>query len=359
MTTAIGPYTIHNLLGQGGMCSVRVGKHTTTHELVAVKRIQLDLPAHCYKRLDVEAAILRALWCKSPHLAQYIHYGTDTQGRNALVMELVKKSVTLGRFTLSQPDGRVAPLVALYILKCIAEGMAVAHSLGIVHRDLKTDNVLIRHTSGTIECVVVIDFGLAKADPPLHAGERLTPVPAVFGVMEYMSPEQYEDASSIDARADVYAMSLLLYYLIIGKDYYPRANRVAEEAYTTYFERTRERRCSLPKRAPDPHLPPAIWRLIRLGLSYNPSHRPKDALAFLKLLRATTRTLKRTTPKTKKLLPNNHEPIPSAPKEEPLTKQHTSSFITREQLLEVAGTAFVAAVLALLITALIFLPSSH
>ncbi|MBP6944738.1 serine/threonine protein kinase [Patescibacteria group bacterium] len=365
---AIGPYTIHGLLGSGGMCNVHLGIHKTTHEPVAVKRIQLGLPAHCYPRLDVEAAILRALLHhRCPYLVEYIEYGTDTEDRKALVIELVKNGVTLDQFVAEQPHKRLPPLLALHILKCVAEGMAAAHALGIVHRDLKSDNVLIVYlASGVILRVAVIDFGLAKADPSLYAGERLTPVPAVFGTMEYMSPEQYTDTSGVDARTDVYAMALLLYYLITGKDYYPRVDRAAKEAYTTYLERTREKRRSPPKTTPDIHIPPAVWRLIRLGISFDLNHRPKDALAFLKLLQTTMRTLRRDTDKKWPInkcvsAQKKPRPVPTPPKKKlPLPVQPTHTpFLTRKQILELVVVVFVAFLLAITLTNLIFLPASR
>jgi serine/threonine-protein kinase len=359
---AIGPYTIHALLGSGGMCNVRLGLDKNTHTAVAVKRMQLDLPAHCYPRLDVEAAILRALRGKSSYLVEYIHYGTDNQGRKALVMELVERGVTLDRFVANQPHKRVAPLSALHILTCIAEGLAAAHALGIVHRDLKADNVLIATVAGVIQRVVIIDFGLAKVDPPVYTGERLTPVPAVFGTMEYMSPEQYEDTSSVDARTDVYAMALLLYYLITGKDYYPRANRAVKETHKAYLERTQGQRRSPPKMTPDSHIPSAVWRLIRLGLSYDPDYRPKDALAFLKLLRVTMRALRRDASKK----PRKHNPPKKKGEHKPAPLKTTRPsqnidpcFLTRKEIFELVIIVIIAIIMSISITALIFLPSSH
>lgn len=365
---AIGPYTIHGLLGSGGMCNVRLGIHETTQAPVAVKRIQIGLPAHCYPRLDVEAAILRALLPqRCPYLVEYIEYGTDTEDRKALVIELVKNGVTLDQFVAEQPHKRLPPLLALHILKCVAEGMAAAHALGIVHRDLKSDNILIVYlASGVILRVVIIDFGLAKADPPMYPGSRLTPVPAVFGTLPYMSPEQYKDASSVDARTDVYAMALILYLLITGEDYYPRPTHNGEEPYSAYFERTWKKRYSLPKKTPDAHIPPPVWRLIRLGLSDNLHRRPEDALAFLKLLQATTRTLRRDM--AKKLSINKRvsarkkpRPNPTPPKKNlPLPVQPIRTpFLTRKQIIELVVAVFVALLLAVTFTNLIFLPSSH
>jgi eukaryotic-like serine/threonine-protein kinase len=187
----LGPYSIEALLGHGGMGTVFRATDTRLGRAVAIKVSQERFS----DRFEREARIIAAL--NHPNICT-LH----DVGLNYLVMELVEGETLAARLK----RGKLAIEATIQYGAQIADALAAAHAKGIVHRDLKPGNVMITKTG-----VKVLDFGLAKS----AQDETLTGANAVMGTPAYMAPEQ-RDGQPCDARADIYALGLVIYEMATG-----------------------------------------------------------------------------------------------------------------------------------------------
>jgi serine/threonine-protein kinase len=200
-----GRYEILRLLGAGGMGSVYLARDTELDELVALKTLSLDLgtDAGVMERFRREVKLARKVTHKN--VARTYDIG-EHQGLRFLTMEYLEGeplSVHLGR------TGKVPLSRATEIALQIADGLMAAHEAGVVHRDLKPDNVIL----GSDLRVKIMDFGIARAfsndNAKLTAGRPL-------GTPAYMAPEQVEGKDA-DHRADIYALGEMLYEMLTGQ----------------------------------------------------------------------------------------------------------------------------------------------
>lgn len=202
-----GRYEILGLLGAGGMGAVYRARDTELDEIVALKMIHDELgnDANILARFRQELKLARRVTHKN--VARAFDIG-EHAGAKFITMEFIEGE-SLASFLAQR--GRLSLAQAIPILREICAGMSAAHAAGVVHRDLKPDNVLL----GADGRVVITDFGIARA---LSTGERATKtMGGVVGTPEYMAPEQVEGASDIDGRADLYALGVMMYELFTGE----------------------------------------------------------------------------------------------------------------------------------------------
>src|SRR6202521_5606314 len=188
----LGPYKIEAPIGAGGMGSVYRAVDTRLGRKVAIKICAQQFSG----RFEREARAISSL--NHPHICTLYDVGP-----NYLVMELVEGETLAARLQ----KGRLPVKMALLYASQIADALAAAHALGITHRDLKPQNIMITKSG-----VKVLDFGLAKSP----TDETLTVTRAVMGTPAYMAPEQLE-GKECDARSDIYALGLVLYEMAAGK----------------------------------------------------------------------------------------------------------------------------------------------
>lgn len=194
-------------LGRGGMGAVYLGRQLSLDREVAVKVLASELADDplFLERLEREARVMARL--RHPNIVA-VHDFQRTEGGAAIVMEFVEGG-SLREKLQKHPNG--LPVAdALRILRQIAAGLEAAHATGVIHRDMKPENVLI-DADGTAR---VTDFGLAL---PLHeASTRLTLSGTAVGTVDYMAPEQFRGVEA-DARLDVFALGVMAYELLTGK----------------------------------------------------------------------------------------------------------------------------------------------
>lgn len=202
-----GRFEVLALLGEGGMGIVYRVRHRVLGREFALKALRADIA----QEEQLGARFLReaqsAASINHPNVCEITDFGELDGGRPYFVMELLtgeSLSALLQRERL--PLGRVVRLS-----EQIARALDAAHRAGVVHRDLKPDNILIEATP-TDERVKVVDFGLAQ----VAGHSRLTQPGIVFGTPHYMSPEQ-ASGGEVDPRADIYALGILMYEMLTGK----------------------------------------------------------------------------------------------------------------------------------------------
>lgn len=211
-----GSYRLVRKLGQGGM-GVVYEAHQPDGPRVAVKLLREDnLHAHALQRLLREARVLRTI--THPHVVRMLD-AQQTEAHEArpfLVMELL---VGLDLEAHLRTHGPLRPEVATRLFQQAASGLAVMHAGGLVHRDVKPANLFLHEASGQVT-VKVCDLGLARRMEELgqEAGTLdLTQSHALLGSPIYMSPEQVSDARALDARSDLWSLSLSLYAALTGQ----------------------------------------------------------------------------------------------------------------------------------------------
>ena len=209
----IGPYRVMDLLGEGGMGGVyRAEQRSPIRRIVALKRIKPGLDTKdVLARFESERQALARM--DHPNIAKVLDAGSDDRGRPYFVMEYVPgKPITeyADEAKLSIEDR-----LKLFIQVC--QAIAHAHTKAIIHRDIKSSNILA-YTSEGNPAVKVIDFGIAKALTTDRLTDRSFATARGFaiGTYEYMSPEQAEGSLDIDTRTDVYSLGVLLYELLSG-----------------------------------------------------------------------------------------------------------------------------------------------
>ena len=235
--TTLGDYELLRLLGRGAMAAVYLAEQKSLARRVAVKVLNADLArdAAYVDRFEHEARSAASL--VHAHIVQVYEVGVDT-GRHYLAQEYVPGG-SLGQ--LIESDGALAPSRVLSILWQVAEALSEANSRGLVHRDIKPDNLMLDR-SGAVK---VADFGLARLTEA--ATPRLTREGLTLGTPLYMSPEQVE-GREVDSRSDLYSLGVTAYHLLTGAPPFDgeTALAVAVRHLNDTPEPMHKRRASLP-----------------------------------------------------------------------------------------------------------------
>lgn len=201
-------YCVEAVIGEGGMGRVYRVQHISLGKRFALKALRKDLASdeEIAARFIHEARTAASV--THPGLVQILDFGQLPTGQAYFVMELLD-GVPLS--ALLRRHGTISPMRAVKLAEKVAEALAAAHDAGVVHRDLKPDNIQVRVLDQHDE-IKIVDFGLAK----VVGGTRLTRDGIVFGTPYYMSPEQ-ASGEATDHRADIYALGVLLYELLTGR----------------------------------------------------------------------------------------------------------------------------------------------
>ena len=208
----LGKYRIESILGQGGMGVVAEVTHLQLHQRLAIKMLRQDvaLDSDAVERFMREAQAAAKL--KSEYVAKVSDVGTLENGAPYMVMEYLEGH-DLG--ALISQRGTVAMPWTCDLMLQTAEALAEAHSLGIVHRDIKPTNLFVTWRPDGTALIKVLDFGISKTT--LGTDMHLTQTQSLLGTPAYMSPEQMRSARLVDARTDIWSLGSVMYEMLEGR----------------------------------------------------------------------------------------------------------------------------------------------
>jgi serine/threonine-protein kinase len=228
--TLSGRYLIERLLGEGGMGAVYQAEHTLMRKRMAVKVLHPEMSRLPEVVARFEREAMAAAHIDHPNVAAATDFGKLDDGAFFLVLEYVEGHSLRDAMGGSRLElGR-----AIHVARQIASALARAHGLGIVHRDLKPENIMLVTRDGDPDFVKVLDFGIAKvpvgeivgeAKASESSGQVLTQLGMVYGTPEYMAPEQAL-GQAVDPRADLYALGVMLFEMIVGARPYDHSSKV-------------------------------------------------------------------------------------------------------------------------------------
>jgi eukaryotic-like serine/threonine-protein kinase len=203
-----GRYRIEQILGRGGMGIVYKAVDAQLDETVAIKTLPGDVMQRSPEDLErFKREIRLARKITHRNVLRTYDYG-EAEGVYFISMEFVR-GYTLSELSEEVENRQMAPRVAIGVSRQICRGLQVAHEQGIIHRDIKPQNVLIDHKGE----VKLMDFGIARM---AEAPEAMTQAGLIVGTPHYMSPEQVQ-GKQLDPRSDVYSMGVLIYEMLVGR----------------------------------------------------------------------------------------------------------------------------------------------
>ena len=256
-----GRYKVIEVVGEGGMGTVYLAEHELIKRRVAVKVLRPDLAAdgNVIKRFMNEARAAGTLG--HPNIVESTDMGFIDRTVPYIVFEYLEGTLLTDEIARL---GRLPVRRAVKITRQIASALAAAHHAGIVHRDLKSDNIFLTDRGEMMDHVKVLDFGISKF---LEAGDDRTRRGMVMGTPEFMAPEQITDPDSVDVRSDVYALGATLYEMLAGR-----------RAFTNDDPRTLLHRIvhTDPPEIDRPDLPRGLHDLVFKLMAKNPDDRLQD-----------------------------------------------------------------------------------
>jgi serine/threonine protein kinase len=271
LASALAPaYEIEGELGRGGMAIVYCGRDTRLKRPVAIKL----LPPELAFRGDIRSRFMReaetAARLSHPNIVP-IYSVDERDGLVFFVMSLVQGESVGDRLRRA---GAFPIVEARRILREVADALAYAHANGVVHRDIKPDNILLDAASGR---AMVTDFGIARAASDDGDGSRLTATGAVIGTPAYMSPEQCAGDREIDGRSDLYSLGTVAYQMLAGEPPFIGGNTPS-----IMMKQVTERPIPLRQKRTD--VPDGLERIVMRLLAKSPNDRFIDGAALVAAL---------------------------------------------------------------------------
>lgn len=293
-------YRLDGLLSSGGMGSVYAATHTETGRRFAVKVMLADLSGdnEAERRFMREARLASSM--NHPCVIRVYDVGYHEQ-HPYMVMELLTGESLRQRLARGKLDAKEAAALMVRVL----DGVGAAHRMGIVHRDLKPDNIyLCRSPDGSSVEPKVLDFGISKS-LAANGTQNLTKTGIALGTPLYMSPEQVRGERDVDARADIYALGVILYEMLAGEVPFNGRNyaELALKIITGEMRALHER---------DPAIPEALSAVVARAMAVERGSRYRDVEALAQPLQALAHGTLPTAPRVSRAAGRSESRTPFA-----------------------------------------------
>ena len=301
----LGRYRIDRLIGRGGMATVYLALDPVFGRTVAIKVLTALLAheAHYAERFQREARSMAQL--QHPHILP-VHDVGEQDGQVYLVMQYVEGGNLHEQLDAQRRAGELQIERTIAVLEAVGGALDYAHSRGVVHRDVKPQNILLTGQGYPY----LTDFGIAKVINGEGSAAAISMANAIIGTPEYMSPEQAQ-GQPIDGRADLYALGVILYELFTGRT--PFRNETREDTPLSILIR-HAGATPPPPTSLNPALGPAVEAVLLRALAKRPSERFQTGAALFEALRAAlAQPGQRATMVAPVLSPSRPTPLPALP----------------------------------------------
>lgn len=272
-------YRIEKVLGTGGMGAVIAATHVLRQAPVALKFMSPDLvntPGVVERFLNEGVAASRI---DNDHVVNVLDVSRLPTGLPYLVMEFLRGEDLSGLIAREGRHGLTDIPRAVHIALQVLRGLQAAHDAGIIHRDLKPANCFVMTRDGEPDFIKIVDFGISKVREQQSAA--LTMAGSMLGSPLYISPEQARDSASVDNRADIYGVAIILYELLCG---HPPFNPQSGQLSELFIMVATQAPPSLDALRQD--LPQGLNELVLRGLSKSPDERPQTPVEMAEALSA-------------------------------------------------------------------------
>ena len=272
----IGNYRVISKLGEGGMGAVYLGEHPLIGKKVAIKVLHDEFVSNpdVVSRFFNEAKAVNDIG--HPNIVDIIDFGQVQNGKQNFVYFIMEFLAGEGLSSLLAREAPLGPDRALHVLRQCADCLRASHAKGIIHRDIKPDNIYLVPRGQDPNFVKVLDFGIAKLTGDT-AGSRKTRTGIVMGTPAYMSPEQCEGRGNIDHRTDIYALGVVMYEMMTGR--VPFLGEGYGEVLVQHLTRAPERPSTIRGA-----IPPALEAIVMKTLEKRPQDRFQSMEQFLEAL---------------------------------------------------------------------------
>jgi len=279
----LGPYVLGERIGEGGVANVYLARHELLKRPTAVKLLK---PARAtdemVARFEREAQLASQL--SHPNMVEIFDYGRAPGGILYYAMEYLEGS-TVGEIVVR--TGAMPVARAVHLLRQVCAGLAEAHGKGLVHRDVSATNIMVCRYGGEYDFVKILDFGLVKSVARQHS-QTITRSLRLLGTPLYMAPERLRDPADVDARADIYAVGAVAFFMLSGRKIFAADDELA--LTSCVLNETPPR---LADAAPQP-VPPELDALVAACLQKQREDRPQRVTDLMEVLETLARAARWT-----------------------------------------------------------------